>query len=185
MGMGAKVTVVARNREKMARLAEELCGRIRTVISSPENIHKEISDADLVIGAVLVPGDRAPLLVTRRMLDDMEPGSVIVDVAIDQGGCFETSRPTTHNQPVFLEAGIIHYCVANMPGAVPRTATHALTAATLPFIGTIAALGVERAVNEDPALYRGVNTWDGLLVNHEIARAQGLGYNDLSELLKI
>ena len=185
LGMGAEVAVVARNPAKMARLAEDLGGGIRTVVSSPENIASEINSADLVIGAVLVPGGRAPLLVTREMLDDMQPGSVIVDVAIDQGGCFETSRPTTHRQPVFTEAGIIHYCVANMPGAVPRTATHALTAATLPFIGAIAAWGVERAIREVPALLMGVNTWDGLMVNRPTARAQGLEYNELSGLLEV
>jgi len=185
LGMGAMVTVVARNPEKMARLAKDIGGGIRTVTSGPENIVGEISTADLVIGAVLVPGDRAPLLVTREMLGDMLPGSVIVDVAIDQGGCFETSRPTTHRQPVFEEGGIIHYCVANMPGAVPRTATHALTAATLPFISAIAGHGVEGAIRKDPALLKGVNTWNGLMVNRQIAGAQGLEYNDLSGLLDV
>ena len=125
-----------------------------------------------------------PVLVTREMLDRMEPGSVVVDVAIDQGGCIETSRPTTHNQPVFEDAGVIHYCVANMPGAVPRTATYALTAATIPYVSAIAAKGVEVAIKEDKALLKGVNTWDGIMVNREVAQAQGVEQVEFVELLK-
>ena len=138
-----------------------------------ENIEEEISRADLVIGAVLVPGATAPKLITREMLSLMQKGAVIVDVAIDQGGCVETAKPTTHSDPVYEVDGIIHYCVTNMPGAVPRTSTFALTNVTLPYALDIANNGLRRAIQKDPALKKGINTYGGKLTNREVAVAQG------------
>lgn len=172
LGMGAQLVVFGRRQEKLDRLSVALGGNIETVISSQENIAREIRNADLIIGAVLVPGGRAPILVARELLKTMQPGSVMVDVAIDQGGCFETSRPTTHQQPTYEVDGIIHYCVANMPGAVPRTSTWALSGATLPYVIEIAEKGIEVAVRDNRALRSGVNTWDGKLYNRAVAIAQ-------------
>jgi alanine dehydrogenase len=137
-------------------------------------LEEEIVDADIVIGAVLVPGGRTPVLITREMLTTMKRGSVIVDVAVDQGGCAETSRPTTHDDPVYEVEGIIHYCVANMPGAYPRTSTIALTNATLPYIKTIAEMGIEKAVQEDPVIRSALNTYRGKIVNKALAESLGV-----------
>jgi len=184
VGMGAKVTVLGRNSKKLAGLAEGFGVTINTMVSSQENIFKMIRSADLVVGAVLVPGGRAPVLVTREMLGSMRRGAVIVDVAIDQGGCCETSRPTTHKNPVYEEEGILHYCVANMPGAVPMTSTQALASATLPFALEIAGKGLRKAAFASRALRLGLNTWDGLLVSREVAQAQGRKWTDSEDVMQ-
>jgi len=184
VGLGAAVTVMGRNSARLAALEKTFSGKIRTRLSSRENIADEISRADLVIGAVLVPGAAAPKLITREMLTLMQKGAVLVDVSIDQGGCMETARATTHSDPVYEVDGIIHYCVANMPGAVPRTSTFALTNATLPYVLAIADKGFRKAVQEDQALKRGVNTYNGFLSNREVAQAQGREFQDIDQFLK-
>ncbi len=171
--LGAAVTVLDTDLHRLEQLDGLFSGHINTLMSNRHNIEEELKTTDLVVGAVLIPGGRAPSLVTREMLSLMKKGSVIVDVAIDQGGCVETSRPTTHSDPVFEVEGITHYCVANMPGAVPRTSTFALTNATFPFALTIADKGLEKALQEDEALKRGVNVFKGKLTNGEVAEAQG------------
>jgi len=183
VGLGAEVTVMGRNSSRLATLERTFSGKIKTRLSSRENIAAEISRADLVVGAVLVPGAAAPKLITRDMLALMQKGAVLVDVSIDQGGCIETARPTTHSDPVYEVEGIIHYCVANMPGAVPRTSTFALTNATLPFAHAIADKGLPAAILEDPALKRGVNTYQGFITNREVAEAQKREFKDVSELI--
>src|SRR5438874_3772131 len=152
IGLGANVTILERTIDRMRHLDEILSGRVSLVMSSSLQIAESIKDADVVIGAVLIPGARAPKLLTRQMIGDMKEGSVFCDVAIDQGGCAETSHPTTHSEPVYEVAGVTHYCVANMPGAVPITATKALTNATLPFVEAIADRGLREAVAQDPSL---------------------------------
>jgi len=184
VGLGAKVTILGRNSKRLAELESLFQGKIKTRQTSRQNIEEEISQVDLVIGAVLVPGAKAPKLITREMLSLMQKGSVIVDVSIDQGGCVETSRPTKHSDPVYEVDGIIHYCVANMPGAVPRTSTFALTNATLDYAHAIANKGFARATKEDPALKEGVNTYGGKLTNREVALAQERGFTDIDKLLK-
>ena len=180
VGLGAEVTMLGRNLPKLAELDTLFRGRITTLASSRHTIEEELAQADLVVGAVLTPGARAPKLITREMLSLMPKGALIVDVAIDQGGCTETSRPTTHSGPVYTVDGIIHYCVANMPGAVPRTSTYALTNATLPYALAMANKGFTRAVREDRALLRGVNVHEEKLVNREVAEAQGRGWSEIS-----
>jgi alanine dehydrogenase len=181
LGMGATVKVLGRTPEKLARLQGQLGGRIETGLSTPEQIAMDLGAADLVVGAVLVPGGQAPKLVTRPMLAAMPRGAVIVDVAIDQGGCCETSHPTTHHEPVYEVDGIIHYCVANMPGAVPRTSTQALTHAAFPYLKAIADQGLATAARHDPALARGINIWRGVLTNRAVAEAQGREWRELEE----
>ena len=183
VGLGAAVTVMGRNSRRLAEIESLFQGKIKTRLTSRQNIKEEISRADLVIGAVLVPGATAPKLITREMLSLMQKGAVIVDVSIDQGGCVETARPTSHSDPVYEVDGIIHYCVANMPGAVPRTSTFALTNVTLPYALEIANKGVIGAIQGDPALKRGINTYKGLLTNREVARAQKRQYVDIDELM--
>jgi len=183
VGLGASVTVIGRNQARLTELVKKLHGKIKTLVSTRENIILEIRLADLVIGAVLVPGAAAPKLISRDMLPLMQKGAVLVDVSIDQGGCAETSKTTTHSDPVFEVDGIIHYCVANMPGAVPRTSTFALTNATLPFALAIANKGPLGAIQEDPALRRGVNTFNGFLTNKEVAQAQEREYKGIDKLL--
>jgi len=173
VGLGAQVTMLGRNLRRLAELDDLFRGRLVTMASSQQAIEEELAQADLVVGAVLVPGAQAPKLISRKMLGLMRPGAVIVDVAIDQGGCAETSRPTYHSDPVYTVDGIIHYCVANMPGAVPRTSTFALTNATLPYCLDMASKGFDRAMREDRALLRGVNVHGGKLVNREVAETQG------------
>ncbi|MBN8897604.1 MAG: alanine dehydrogenase, partial [Rhodospirillales bacterium] len=148
--------------------------RATTLFATAAAIEQTVLAADLVIGAVLVPGDAAPKLVTREMVRRMRPGSVLVDIAIDQGGCFETSRPTTHSQPTYVQDGVVHYCVTNMPGAVARTSTFALTNATLPFVLALADKGWHRAVAEDPHLRNGLNVHGGVIVHAAVAHALGL-----------
>jgi alanine dehydrogenase len=183
VGLGAIVTVMCRNPTCMTHFESTFQGEIKTRLANRKNIEEEISQADLVIGAVLVPGAAAPKLITRDMLSLMQKGSVIVDVSIDQGGCTETSRPTTHSDPVYEVDDIIHYCVSNMPGAVPRTSTFALTNATLPYAIAIANKGLIKAAKEDPAVKNGINTYGGMLTNKEVALAQGEKYTDFEELL--
>ena len=185
IGLGAQVTVLERSIDRMRHLDEILSGRVSTVMSSTLQIESSIADADVVIGAVLVPGARAPKLVTRDMLGVMKKGAVIVDVAIDQGGCVETARPTTHDDPVYSVDGITHYCVANMPGGVPITSTKGLTNATLPYVEEIAQLGVVRAVLHDRSLARGVNVLEGKLTYEAVAEAHGLEYTPLEDVLPL
>lgn len=173
VGLGAEVTMLGRNLPKLAELDALFRGRVTTLASSRQAIEEELAKADLVVGAVLVPGARAPRLISRGMLSLMQKGAVIVDVAIDQGGCAETSRPTFHSDPVYEVDGILHYCVANMPGAVPRTSTFALTNATLPYALAMANKGFAMAAKEDITLFRGVTTHRGALTNRLVAEAQG------------
>ena len=180
VGLGAEVTMLGRNLPKLAELDALFRGRVTTLASSRQAIEEELAKADLVVGAVLVPGARAPKLISREMLSLMPKGAVIVDVAIDQGGCAETSRPTFHSDPVFEVDGIIHYCVANMPGAVPRTSTFALTNATLPYALAMANKGFAQAMREDRALLQGVNVYQGKLTSREVAQAQGREWSELS-----
>lgn len=179
LGLGAQVTMLGRNAQRLAELDRAFDGRLVTETSSQHNIEVALATADVVVGGVLVAGGRAPKLITRSMLGVMPPGSVIVDVAIDQGGCTETSHPTTHSNPVFTVDGIIHYCVANMPGAVPRTSTFALTNATLPYAVQIANQGVEAAARQDQALMRGINVYKGTLTSREVAESQSRAWQEL------
>jgi alanine dehydrogenase len=174
VGMGAVVYIVDINQSRLMALDDIFGSSITTLISNPDTIERTVRDSHLVIGAVLVPGGRAPSLVSREMIAQMKAGTVIVDVAVDQGGCCETCHPTTHDQPVFMVDNVIHYCVANMPGAVPRTATFALTNVTLSYALKIANQGLKTAVASDPALAKGINIYRSH-VTHEIV-AQDLGY---------
>ncbi len=161
VGLGAQVTVLERSLGRMQYLDDIFAGRITTLMSNPVTIEESVRTADLVIGAVLIPGASAPKIVTRDMILEMKNGAVVVDVAVDQGGCIETTRPTTHSDPTFIVEGVVHYCVANMPGAVPRTSTFALTNVTLPFALDIANRGLKGALGSDPHLLAGVNTYQG------------------------
>jgi len=183
VGIGAATTVMGRNGTRLTALKRLFHNKIKTRQTGRENIEDELRTADLVVGAVLVPGGAAPKLVTREMLSLMQQGSVIVDVSIDQGGCVETAKPTTHSDPVYDVDGIIHYCVANMPGAVPRTSTFALTKATLPYALAIANRGLIPAIMDDPALKRGLNAYNGRLTNEQVAQAQGREYAEIDRLL--
>ncbi len=173
-GMGADVTIIGRNEKQLKNIERVWNGKVKTLVSNPLNIEKSVAEADLLVGAVYLTGAKAPKLVTRAMVKRMKPGSVIVDVAIDQGGCIETSRPTSHQNPTYVEENVIHYCVTNMPGAVPHTSTFALTNATLPYALKIAN-GFEKAIG-DEALRKGVNTYKGRLTNKDVAGALGLKY---------
>ena len=185
LGLGASVTILERSLDRMRHLEEILSGRVSLVMSSSLQIEESVQDADVVIGAVLIPGALAPKLITREMVAEMKEGSVLADVAIDQGGCAETSRPTTHSEPVYVVDGVTHYCVANMPGAVPITSTKALTNATLPYVEQIADYGLPEAVGRDPALARGVNVVDGKVTYEAVADAHGLGYYPLEDTLPL
>jgi alanine dehydrogenase len=185
VGMQADVWVLDKSVERMRDLEMMLDGRITLAMSNRLQIEQAIRNADLVIGAVLVPGARAPKLVTREQLADLRPGTVLVDVAIDQGGCFETSHPTTHSDPIYEVDGIVHYCVSNMPGAVPVTSTFALMNVTLPYVEAIADHGVRAAIARDPALARGVNVLDGNLTYEAVADAHGLDYVPLEQVLPL
>ena len=183
LGMQADVWVLDKSVDRMRELEIALDGRVTLAMSNRLQIEEVLVDADMVIGAVLVPGAVAPRLVTREMLALMKPGAVLVDVAIDQGGCFETSRPTTHDDPLFEVEGIVHYCVANMPGAVPITSTKALTNVTLPYVEGIVDRGVRGAIAADPALAKGVNVYDGKLTYEAVAEAHNLTYTPLAEAM--
>jgi alanine dehydrogenase len=174
VGMRADVTVVDRSVDRLRELSSMFGSSLRTAYSTTETIERLVRDADLLVGAVLVAGAAAPKLVTRAMVKTMKPGAVLVDISIDQGGCFETSHPTTHAEPTFVVDGVIHYCVANMPGAVPRTSTLALTNATLRYVRALADLGWQEAFRRDPGLAAGLNVYDGEITHEVVARALGL-----------
>jgi alanine dehydrogenase len=181
-GMQANVTVTARSPDSMRTIVRELAGRVRTVVSTRNTVEACCRDADLVIATALVPGAVAPKLISAATVKAMKPGSVIVDVSIDQGGNAETSSPTTHSQPVFVVDGVVHYCVANMPGAVPRTSTFALNNATLPFVLALADKGIRRALNEDAHLRNGLNVHEGAVTCQAVAQALGVPYSPVSIL---
>jgi alanine dehydrogenase len=183
IGMGAQVTILERSVDRMRYLEQILSGRVTLLMSSSLQVEESLKDADLVIGAVLIPGALAPKVVTREMLGAMKEASVLVDVAIDQGGCAETSRPTTHDDPVYAVDGVVHYCVANMPGAVPITSTRALTNVTLPYVEEIAEYGVLDAIRSDPELAAGVNVMGGRITYEAVAEAHGLEYTPLDDAL--
>src|SRR3954451_23921404 len=185
LGLGASVTILERSVDRMRHLEEILSGRVSLLMSSSLQIEESVIEADVVIGAVLIPGAIAPKLVTREMLGVMKNGAVLCDVAIDQGGCAETSHPTTHSDPVYVVDGVTHYCVANMPGAVPITSTKALTNATLPYVEAIADHGLAEAVALDPALARGVNVLDGKVTYEAVAEAHDLDYAPLDDVLPL
>ena len=183
VGLGADVTILDRDPEVLERLDSHFQGRARTLYSGRAALAAEVAEADLVIGAVLVPGAAAPKLVTRAMLGTMKPGSVLVDVAIDQGGCFETSHATTHAEPTYVVDGVVHYCVANMPGAVARTSTYALNNVTLPHALKIADLGWQAALKASPHLADGLNVHDGKVTYEAVARELGYDYTPVAAVL--
>ena len=183
LGMGARVVMITRNLDRIRYLSEILHGKFETLVSNPENLADAVGKADVVIGAVLVTGARPPIVVTRDMVKSMRHGSVIVDVASDQGGCIETIRTTTHSDPTYVVDGVIHYGVPNMPGDVPRTSTIALTNTTLPYILGLADLGFTEAVSRDSALAMGVNVYKGRVTHPGVAEAHNLDYTPLSQLL--
>jgi len=183
VGMGAHVTIIDNNLDRLRELDDIFLSKISTLASSAYMIHDAISQADLIVGAVLVPGAAAPKLVTKSMLKDVPNGAVIVDVAVDQGGCIETTHPTTHSNPTYYVEGVLHYCVANMPGAVPRTSTFALTNATLPYALKLANKGFLQAITKDPGLKEGVNTYAGHCTYEAVAAAQGIPYTPLDQLI--
>ncbi len=183
MGFEAQVTILDKKLDRLAALDLQFGSQLNTLFSTVDAIETYVRDADLVIGAVLVPGAAAPKLVSRKLVKAMRKGSVIVDIAIDQGGCFETSRPTTHARPTYVEEGIVHYCVTNMPGAVPRTSAFALNNATLPFVLAIAGKGAARALNDDPHLLAGLNVHRGRITHEAVARDLGFDYAPAKEAL--
>lgn len=183
VGFGASVIIIDRDLERLRFLDDIFGSRIRTLASNPYTIAESVAASDLLVGAVLVPGAAAPKLVTRDMLRDMPRGSVIVDVAVDQGGCIETTKPTTHSQPTYYVENVLHYGVTNMPGAVPRTSTFALTNATLPFALRLAAYGAEEAFKRDPHLKNGVNTYKGKITYQAVAQDQGIEYSPIDKLI--
>lgn len=185
VGLGAKVTIIDRNLDRLRQLDDIFLSKVQTLASSRYQIEEAISHADLVIGAVLVVGAAAPKLVTRDMLHLIPHGAVLVDVAVDQGGCFETTHATTHSNPTYYEEGVLHYCVANMPGAVPRTSTFALTNATLPYALSLANKGFEQAIKADKGLQEGVNTYAGKLTYDAVAESQNLEYTPLANLIDL
>jgi alanine dehydrogenase len=182
LGLGARVTVLDTNLDRLRHIDDLFHGAVVTLASNQLNLRASLRRADLLIGAVLIPGRSAPKLVTREMLGLMKEGAVVVDVAVDQGGCFETTHPTTHSNPVYVVDGVVHYCVANMPGAVPRTSTFALNNATLPYAIALANKGIA-AVHDDPGLWLGVNTYKGHITCQPVADSQSRPFRDLRELL--
>ena len=185
LGLGAQVRILDKSVDRLRYLEEILSGRVELVYSSSLEVERSVLEADLVIGAVLIPGARAPKLVTEEMIAGMKDNAVVVDVSIDQGGCFATSRPTTHSDPVYRVGSVTHYCVSNMPGAVPVTSTFALTNVTLPYVEAIAEHGLREAVARDPALARGVNVLDGKLTYEAVAEAHGLEFAPLEQVLPL
>jgi alanine dehydrogenase len=180
-GMEAEVLVIDNNLDKLRFIDQIHKGRIITLMSDQLTLEQRVKETDVLIGSVLVPGARAPKLVTAEMVASMRPGSVVIDIAIDQGGCVETSHMTTHSEPTYVDRGVVHYCVGNMPGAVPNTSTYALTNVTLPYALDIATKGLDRAVAEDRALALGVNAYAGALTNEGVAEAHGLSYTRLAD----
>lgn len=181
-GIGARVTILEVDPERVRYLDDLFAGRATVLLAHPGHLAEALRDADLAVGAVLIPGDRAPRLITRALLRHMGPGAAFVDIAIDQGGCAETSRPTTHEHPAYIEEGVVHYCVTNMPGAVPRTATLALTGATLPYVLKLAG-GWRAALAADPGLRRGLNTHNGQVTHPAVAAALGYPYTEAGRCL--
>jgi alanine dehydrogenase len=182
LGMGAHVTIIDKNLNRLRDLDDIFNGQVVTLASNLWTIGENLKTADLVIGAVLIPGASAPKVVRREMIANMRRGSVVVDVAIDQGGCFETSHATTHTQPIYFVDGVLHYCVSNMPAAVPHTSTFALTNATFPYLLELANQGLERACDGNPALREGVNTYHGYVTHHGVAASQGRQWKELAEV---
>ena len=183
LGMGANVTIVDKSLDRLRQLDTLLHGRVNTLASNTDNVASVVERADLAIGAVLLPGAKAPRIVSEEMVASMRPGSVVVDVAIDQGGCIATARPTTHSSPTYVQHGVVHYCVTNMPGAVPRTSTIGLSNATLPYGLLLADLGLVGAVALDPELAGGVNVLDGQITHPGVAEAFGLEYTPLADVV--
>ncbi len=179
LGLRMETIIINKGMEGLKRIDELFMGKVKTLSLSAQAIFEEIKNSDIVIGAILVPGGRTPILITREMLKTMRKGAVIIDVSIDQGGCVETSRPTTHDDPVYEVDGIIHYVVANMPGAYPRTSTVALTNATLPYVRAIANRGIEKAIKEDPAIKSALNTYRGEVVHKALAESFGITAKDI------
>jgi len=182
VGMGAHVTIIDRNLNRLRELDDIFNGQVVTLASNVFTIGETLKHADLVIGAVLIPGAAAPRIVRRQMIANMKRGSVVVDVAIDQGGCFETSHPTTHTEPIYFVEGVVHYCVSNMPAAVPHTSTFALTNATFPYLLELANKGLEAAVDGHAALREGVNTYKGYVTHPGVAESQGRSWKDLARM---
>jgi alanine dehydrogenase len=183
LGMQAEVLLLDRNIDKLREADRIYQGHLQTIASNSFEVERAVLDADLVIGAVLVPGARAPMLISNELVSRMRPGSVLVDIAIDQGGCFEDSRPTTHADPTYPVHRSVFYCVANMPGAVPNTSTYALTNVTMPYALSLADLGWRDALKADPALALGLNTFEGSIVNEPVAQAHGAQHLELAEVL--
>jgi alanine dehydrogenase len=183
IGLGARVTILERSLPRLRYIDEIFRGRVQTIYSTPAYIEESVRRADILIGAVLIPGASAPRLVARSMIGNMKKGSVVIDVSVDQGGCIETTHPTTHSAPTFEVDGVVHYCVSNMPGAVPRTSTFALTNATLPYVLKIAEHGIVEAAQEDPSLRVGVNTHAGQVTHGAVAESQQLPHVSLDELI--
>ncbi len=183
MGLGAQVRILDIDLDRLRHLDDLFFGKVETELSNAYTIAEAVAQAELVVGGVLVIGENAPKLVTRNMLSSMHPGAVIVDVAVDQGGCVETTRPTSHSDPVYTVDGVVHYCVTNMPGAMPRTSTIALTNATLPYVRKIAALGLKSAIADNPLLKDGVNVYEGQVTFPGVATSQNRPYVDLAEML--
>jgi len=183
VGLGAEVTVLDTNIFRLRELDAHYAGRVKTIASNAFEIENALLAADLVIGSVLVPGAKAPKLVSNDLVSRMKPGSVLVDISVDQGGCFEDSHPTTHAEPTFPVHGSLLYCVANMPGAVPHTSTYALTNATLPYVRALASTGWLEALKADPALALGLNTYGGAVTNAPVAAAHGLGHRSVEDVL--
>lgn len=182
-GLGIDTVVLNRGIERLQRIDELFQGRVRTLPLTMDNLMDEIKEADIVIGAILIPGGRTPVIIKRDMLKSMKKGSVIVDVSVDQGGCVETTRATTHDDPVYEVDGIIHYAVANMPGAYPRTATKALTNVTLSYIKLIADMGIEKAIKQDRSIKSAINIFRGKIVHKTLSESTGRPFNDLEELI--
>ncbi|MBF0326300.1 MAG: alanine dehydrogenase [Alphaproteobacteria bacterium] len=184
VGLGARVTIIDRSAARLAQLDEMFAGRVETAYATLDAIEQAVASADLAVGAVLIPGAAAPRLVSRELVAAMRPGSVVVDVAIDQGGCFATSRPTSHAEPTYVAEGVVHYCVTNMPGAVARTSAIALGHATLPFILALADRGWGPALAENPHLAAGLNVHNGKITHPAVARALGMAYEDAAKFLE-
>ena len=184
-GLEAEVDLLDKNIDRLRHVDQIQMGRITTITSNRGAVERSVAEADLVIGAVLVPGGRAPTVVSEDMIRAMRPGAVVIDIAIDQGGCIETSRETTHSDPVFVKHGVVHYAVGNMPGAVPHTSTHALTNATLPYLTELAKLGPTEAVRRDDALAKGLNIASGVVINDAVAEALGIAPVDIENVLPL
>ena len=185
LGMGANVTVLDRSQERLNQLSQQFGPALQALFSTPDVIETQIENADLIIGAVLVPGASAPKLITKKMLAKMKPGAVMVDISIDQGGCFETSKPTTHQDPTYIVDGIVHYCVTNMPGAVARTSTFALNNVTLPFVVTLANLGYKKAMQQNHHLMNGLNICQGMITYKAVADALNQPYTPPEQLIGV